>query len=195
MPRSHHATAPRVRFGTWSRAHFERVLEEDGRLNGLTNALINELPEQFGQTELEEAILALPDHMAYRPDIHRVLQVVRDVATAAYQAEFSPATPLSSRTLMPVTLDERNGIEDARFVRFTDADGTTDYRATYTAYDGHRIASRLLVWRIPIAMAVAIVLAVCWADKSVIGGRATSLCSDWKHRAIGPTLATRGSAC
>jgi predicted GH43/DUF377 family glycosyl hydrolase len=144
-PRSHHATAPRVRFGEWSRAHFGRALEEDGSLNGLTNALLNELPEQFGHTELEEAIVALPDHMAYRPDIHRVLQVVRDLATSAYHSEFAPTTPLSSRTLLPVTVDERNGIEDARFVQFTDADGTTDYRATYTAYDGRHIASRLLV--------------------------------------------------
>ena len=35
-------------------------------------------------------------------------------------------------------------MEDARFVRFTDADGTVGYRATYTAYDGRDIAPRLI---------------------------------------------------
>jgi predicted GH43/DUF377 family glycosyl hydrolase len=36
-------------------------------------------------------------------------------------------------------------MEDARFVRFTDLDGETNYRATYTAYDGRDIAPRLIV--------------------------------------------------
>ena len=36
-------------------------------------------------------------------------------------------------------------MEDARFTRFADDDGTVEYRATYTAYDGRRIAPRLLV--------------------------------------------------
>ena len=36
-------------------------------------------------------------------------------------------------------------MEDARFTRFTDDDGTAEYRATYTAYDGRRIAPRLLI--------------------------------------------------
>ena len=36
-------------------------------------------------------------------------------------------------------------MEDARFVRFVGADGTVDYRATYTAYDGKAIAPRLLI--------------------------------------------------
>ena len=35
-------------------------------------------------------------------------------------------------------------MEDARFVRFTGADGITGYRATYTAYDGRDIAPRLI---------------------------------------------------
>lgn len=35
-------------------------------------------------------------------------------------------------------------MEDARFVRFTDADGAVGYRATYTAYNGHDIAPRLI---------------------------------------------------
>lgn len=35
-------------------------------------------------------------------------------------------------------------MEDARFVKVAGADGATEYRATYTAYDGHRIAPRLI---------------------------------------------------
>lgn len=48
---------------------------------------------------------------------------------------------------MPVIDDERNGIEDARLVLFTYDDGSTEYRATYTAYDGRSIIPRLLTSR------------------------------------------------
>ena len=36
-------------------------------------------------------------------------------------------------------------MEDARFSRFVGDDGAVEYRATYTAYDGHQIAPRLLL--------------------------------------------------
>jgi predicted GH43/DUF377 family glycosyl hydrolase len=39
---------------------------------------------------------------------------------------------------------ESNGMEDARFVRFVDDDGTVTYYATYTAFDGAAIAPRLV---------------------------------------------------
>jgi predicted GH43/DUF377 family glycosyl hydrolase len=38
--------------------------------------------------------------------------------------------------IFPYSPAETNGIEDARFVRFTDDDGSIRYCATYTAYDG-----------------------------------------------------------
>ena len=39
---------------------------------------------------------------------------------------------------------ESNGLEDARFVRFVDDDGSVTYLATYTAYDGSTISQQLL---------------------------------------------------
>ena len=46
--------------------------------------------------------------------------------------------------LWPTTDTESNGMEDARFVQFTDEDGATTYQGTYTAYDGRHIAARTL---------------------------------------------------
>jgi predicted GH43/DUF377 family glycosyl hydrolase len=57
---------------------------------------------------------------------------------------FSPDTPISERLLFPFAPEERNGMEDARFVRFTDDDGTIRYYATYTAYDGKNILPKLI---------------------------------------------------
>ncbi len=50
---------------------------------------------------------------------------------------------LSERVIFPITDAQSNGIEDARFVEFTD-EGRTTFIATYTAYSGRAIRSELM---------------------------------------------------
>lgn len=64
---------------------------------------------------------------------------------SSYDAVFPEGSSLSQRVLLPVIEQERNGIEDARLVRVTDATGHVDYRATYTAYDGSAVSPRVLL--------------------------------------------------
>ena len=56
---------------------------------------------------------------------------------------FNPDEELSERVIFPVTDSQSNGIEDARFVEFSD-DGRKTYYATYTAYSGKAIRSELI---------------------------------------------------
>jgi predicted GH43/DUF377 family glycosyl hydrolase len=56
---------------------------------------------------------------------------------------FNPDEELSERVIFPVTYSQSNGIEDARFVEFSD-DGRKTYYATYTAYNGKAIRSELI---------------------------------------------------
>lgn len=56
---------------------------------------------------------------------------------------FRPDEELSERVIFPITDSQSNGIEDARFVEFTDAGKKTFY-ATYTAFSGRAIRSELL---------------------------------------------------
>jgi predicted GH43/DUF377 family glycosyl hydrolase len=56
---------------------------------------------------------------------------------------FNPGEDISERVIFPVTESQSNGIEDARFVEFSD-DGRTTYYATYTAYKGTAIRSELI---------------------------------------------------
>jgi len=56
---------------------------------------------------------------------------------------FKPEEDLSERVIFPVTESQSNGIEDARFVAFSDG-GRTTYYATYTAYSGRAIRSELI---------------------------------------------------
>jgi hypothetical protein len=56
---------------------------------------------------------------------------------------FKPEEDISERVIFPVTESQSNGIEDARFVEFSDDDRKT-YYATYTAYSGQAIRSELI---------------------------------------------------
>lgn len=56
---------------------------------------------------------------------------------------FAPDEELSERVIFPITESQSNGIEDARFVEFSDGARKTFY-ATYTAYSGRAIRSELL---------------------------------------------------
>jgi predicted GH43/DUF377 family glycosyl hydrolase len=56
---------------------------------------------------------------------------------------FESNEDISERVIFPITEEQSNGIEDARFVEFDD-DGKQIFYATYTAYSGRAIRSELL---------------------------------------------------
>lgn len=56
---------------------------------------------------------------------------------------FASDEDISERVIFPITEQQSNGIEDARFVEFQDGDRKT-YYATYTAYSGRSIRSELI---------------------------------------------------
>ena len=56
---------------------------------------------------------------------------------------FKPESDISERVIFPVTESQSHGIEDARFVEFSDG-GRKTYYATYTAYSGPAIRSELI---------------------------------------------------
>jgi predicted GH43/DUF377 family glycosyl hydrolase len=59
------------------------------------------------------------------------------------EVAFKPDEDISERVIFPVTISQSHGIEDARFVEFTDG-GRKTYYATYTAYSGTTIRSELM---------------------------------------------------
>ncbi|CAN5309319.1 glycoside hydrolase family 130 protein [soil metagenome] len=131
--------------GQWTHAAFADVLENASQQNELSSAVLRALPSVFSSGQIEDAIREAPQALSRRPDAHLDLDVIRTLAWSAYSATFPADVPLSARVLMPAAPSEANGMEDARFVQFTHDDGTTDYRATYTAYDGHAISPRMII--------------------------------------------------
>jgi predicted GH43/DUF377 family glycosyl hydrolase len=76
--------------------------------------------------------------------VQRTIERVRWLAESNYEIHFSPSVAVSERIIFPVSSNESNGMEDARFVRFVEEDGSVIYYATYTAYNGRTILPQLL---------------------------------------------------
>ena len=66
------------------------------------------------------------------------------LAASSYVTAFPADSALSERVIFPAGPHETHGMEDARFVRFTDDDGGVTYYATYTAFDGFEIMPQLI---------------------------------------------------
>ncbi len=128
----------------WRRAHLQAVLADQGHLDDLAEAVLHALPAEFASVDLERALAEAHRDLLTRPGSAVTIDLLRKVVSSAYDACFGPDTSLGQRILSPSADEESNGMEDARFTRFVDDDGTAEYRATYTAYDGQRIAPRLL---------------------------------------------------
>lgn len=148
VPREAPLELPTITDGRWTKEHFVRALEHHGRIDDVTRTVTQGLAPVFTTSAVDAAANALPAVLMQHPDARAQLAALRVIAWSAYRATFDEATTLSRRVLMPVAEEERRGVEDARFVRFVPDDGMPpEYRATYTAYEGQAIASRLLVTR------------------------------------------------
>jgi len=146
-PRQVPLVRPAISELRWVSKDFLRALESERPITEIIRAVVRWLPKTFDGHDLEEAIRALPGELVQRHDAPRDLADMRTTQASAYLATFPATSDLTQRVIQPVAPEESNGMEDARFVLYTYPDGTTGYRATYTAYDGHRIEPRLIVSR------------------------------------------------
>jgi predicted GH43/DUF377 family glycosyl hydrolase len=106
--------------------------------------VLGRLGEQFSRPELDESLAGVQPHVLRRPVARKVIDDIRAAADSNYTLSFAPGTTLDQRVLRPHGPSESNGMEDARMVRFTDDDGARRYWATYTAFDGSRVAPQVI---------------------------------------------------
>ncbi len=71
-------------------------------------------------------------------------KIISIQAQSNYKIVFSENVSLSERVIFPSMPAEVNGIEDVRFVEFTNDDGTIVYYGLYTAFDGKAITPQLI---------------------------------------------------
>jgi predicted GH43/DUF377 family glycosyl hydrolase len=113
--------------------------------NGHTSAVMEPLGEGFTRSDLKASVLRIRrETMPVTQDLNSTLRCIQWLADSNYEMNFSPKLAMSERIIFPVSANESNGIEDARFVRLTEDDGAVMYYATYTAYNGHAILPQLI---------------------------------------------------
>jgi predicted GH43/DUF377 family glycosyl hydrolase len=139
-----HLVTGRHRRVLCDRSLFYGKLAEEGYDDELTAFLHRNLGARFTGDELTKALAALHPQLLTRPSVHRTIERIHEIAANNYEVEFPEENALDERVLWPVGPSESRGMEDARFVRFTETGGASVYYATYTAYDGQHIAPQLL---------------------------------------------------
>jgi len=120
---------------------------ELGRLRGAGEAadyVLDALGDRFTRTDLDEQLDKLQTHRRTRGHAAETISLIRTIAERTYGIEFADDSVLSERVLYPAMSAEAAGMEDARFVRFVDDDGSVTFYASYTAYSGSQISQQLL---------------------------------------------------
>ncbi len=135
----------RVPNASYEKPLFERKLYELGLTSPFSRRLLGELGDAFTMEDLQKKLdTVLKQVRAMDPESETVAKGIFLLAESNYEVQFAPESRVSERVIFPTSPSQSNGIEDARFVRFQNEDGTTSYYATYTAYDGKLILPQLL---------------------------------------------------
>src|SRR6185436_2080927 len=111
--------------------------------NEVINQLEKSLPDSFDYKELKKVITKL-ETKDVDEQTKYALEKILWLADSYHYIHFSLDTDISDRVIFPISEFEKKGVEDARFVKFTDDDNNIHYYATYTAYDGVTIQPKLL---------------------------------------------------
>lgn len=124
---------------------FQRKLVELGLMNEFAAGVIDPLSEIFTWEDLQQSITrALRRKRTTSRGDEETARGILALARANYEISFESADRFSERVIFPNTPAESGGIEDARFVRFQEHDGSVIYYATYTAFDGQVVLPQLL---------------------------------------------------
>jgi predicted GH43/DUF377 family glycosyl hydrolase len=140
------AEAERIKRHIYNKKSFIKKLDEmrdfDNKLSPVF--VLEKLGDRFTYGELKRAVEETRKTHKLTPGKELIINQMVWLARSHYEIEFSLDSAISERVIFPISYTERNGIEDARFVRFTDEHNEVIYYATYTAYDGMSILPKLL---------------------------------------------------
>lgn len=128
----------------YAKGLFAHKLEGAGVQNDFCRRVLDKLHEDFTLKELHTVLLASGLTDISDAKASRAAHGILSLAESDYEVNFAPGSQVSQRVLFPSAPSQSNGIEDARFVRFQNDDGSFSYYATYTAYDGKATLPQLL---------------------------------------------------
>ncbi|MCB1146205.1 MAG: hypothetical protein KDK38_05340, partial [Leptospiraceae bacterium] len=92
--------------------------------------IMNKLEDKFTYDRLHFLIEEAMKDPELTDSEKTAVKTISWLADSHYEIEFSLDTAVSERVIFPISYTERNGIEDARFEKFTDEDGSIIYFAS-----------------------------------------------------------------
>jgi len=159
---------------------FRAKLTEIHSFSETTATVLDQIPDHFTLAHLEAAIRQRELESNGDQAVLKATRTMHWLASSNYQSSFDPASALSERVLFPAGPTESHGMEDARFVRFSD-DGRVTYYASYSAYDGYQVLPQLIETTDFLHFRVATLNGPCAINKGIalfprkLGGRFVAL--------------------
>jgi predicted GH43/DUF377 family glycosyl hydrolase len=138
------AEAETIKDHLYDKNEFLNILKEHEIINDISSKIFKELGNFFFYSELKNSVTRAQESKEPNLEQAKTIKQIMWLAKSHYEIIFSQDTDISERVIFPVSIAESNGIEDARFVKFTDDNGDVTYYATYTAYDGYTILPKLI---------------------------------------------------
>ena len=140
------AEAERIKRHIYNKKSFIKILDEmrdfDNKISPVF--VLEKLGDKFTYGELKRVVNEIRKTHQLTPNKELIINQMMWLALSHYEIEFSLDSAISERVIFPISETEKNGIEDARFVKFAEESGEVTYYATYTAYDGVSILPKLL---------------------------------------------------
>jgi len=116
-----------------------------GFRNRYSDKLMDMLPESFDFIDIQKYMQELNSlDPALSLANSRTKEKIIWLASSNYDIKFDSSIPIGGRAIFPNSPSEKHGIEDVRFVKFRNDNGTTRYFGTATAWDGRTILSQLI---------------------------------------------------
>ncbi len=138
--------AEHIRRYKYDKESFRSKLDEMKDFQGIipSGLILDKLNDKFTYGELYRCIEEDRKSLHLAAYKEMFFNQIMWLASSHYEIEFSLDTNISERVIFPVSANENNGIEDARFVKFEGNGDKVTYYATYTAFDGTTILPKLL---------------------------------------------------
>jgi predicted GH43/DUF377 family glycosyl hydrolase len=130
---------------SYAKALFKLKLQELGLMGDFSGRVLQSVRDSFTLGELKTIVKRVAAEFKDRGQgVTAEARKIVALAQSNYEVQFAADSRLSERVLFPATPSQSNGIEDARFVMFQEDDGSRNYYATYTAYDGKMILPQFI---------------------------------------------------
>ena len=136
--------ASMVKQHRYNKNHFEQKLASLHVSASLSKEVMGKLEDGFTYADLDKVVHQISEENELTMERKLELTEIVWLADSFHDIHFSMDTDISERVIFPVSDTESNGIEDVRFVRFTNDNGKQIYYGTYTAYDGHSIMPKMI---------------------------------------------------